>query len=189
MLQVIKSSEFVSMPWKNGQGMTDQIDLLPGRDLPYLWRLSSARVEAASPFSLFPGYDRLLAVFQGEGLLLNDRPLLRHMPVAFAGEEEIQCKLLAGPVRDLGLIYHRESFMATMVHEHIPAGSEQTVQTVGQTTFFFVSHGTMTTENLTVSTGDALKVQDSISLQIKNDGPEPLDFLQISITPRQNTAD
>lgn len=185
MLRIIKSSEYVSMPWKNGMGVTDQIDLLPGQDLPYLWRLSSARVEADSPFSLFPGYERLLAVFEGEGLLLNDRPLLRHMPVAFAGEENIQCKLLAGPVRDLGLIYHRDHFLATMVHEHIPAGAEQTVQTVGKTTFLFVSHGTLTTEHVTVPTGDTLKVQDSVSLQIKNNGSEPLDFLQVSITPRQ----
>lgn len=187
MLRVIKSSEFVSMPWKNGLGMTDQIDLLPGQDVPYLWRLSSARVEAESPFSLFPGYERLLAVFQGEGLLLNERPLLRHMPTAFAGEENINCKLLAGPVRDLGLIYHRDSFLATMVHEHVPAGDELTVQTVAQTTFFFVSRGTLTTEHITVSSGDVLKVEDSISLQIKNNGTEPLDFLQVSITPRQKT--
>lgn len=95
-------------------GETAEIDRVPAGEGAYLWRLSQAWVRCESPFSRFPGYDRWLAVWQGEGLLLNDRALPPLAPWRFKGEDEIQCRPVGGEVVDVGLIFDRARVDATM---------------------------------------------------------------------------
>ncbi len=52
-VQLIKKSDCILMPWKNGLGMTSQIDIFPAKaHFPdgFLWRLSSATVKTSSAF-------------------------------------------------------------------------------------------------------------------------------------------
>ena len=52
------------MPWKNGGGETLELAIAPaGAGLEdFAWRISSARVGAAGPFSACAGVDRSLAL-------------------------------------------------------------------------------------------------------------------------------
>lgn len=101
------------MPWKNGLGVTAEIDRFPRHD-PYLWRLSQATISQDGPFSKYPGYDRLLAITDGHGISLNERRLMPGQVIAFSGETESSCRLRDGPVTDLGLIYDRDTIEAEM---------------------------------------------------------------------------
>lgn len=189
MLTHLKRTDYVRMPWKNGLGVTEQIDVAfppaaeapkPGHD--YSWRLSSAMVEAANPFSLFPGYERILAVFDGDGLRLNETALTPLKPFAFSGDDTIACEPLGPPVKDLGLIYDRATHKATMVYDVVPARSERTLQMVSQTNYIFVVKGALKTEDILVQSGETLKIQDRISLQIQNPEDKDVGFFHISIS-------
>lgn len=102
------------MPWKNGLGVTFEIARVPDQE-NYLWRLSSAVVSSDCEFSVFPGYDRLLVVVSGEGLVLNGRVVGPREVFGFSGDEAMECRLSGGPVVDLGLIFDREKVSAEMV--------------------------------------------------------------------------
>ena len=106
-------------PWKNGGGVTVDIadayaaDVEPGAWSGMLWRLGHTRIVAPGPFSDLAGYDRILTVIGGHGLLLDIaggatldvREAFR--PVRFRGEDRIVSRLEAGPVRALNLLADR----------------------------------------------------------------------------------
>eukprot|EP01035_Chromulina_nebulosa_P052956 gene52956-72284_t len=50
------------MPWRNGQGMTEEIVNFPPESslADFDWRLSIAHVEKDGPFSVFPGVVRTI---------------------------------------------------------------------------------------------------------------------------------
>jgi environmental stress-induced protein Ves len=109
----IGPQDFRSMPWKNGQGVTHEIAREPALAENFLWRLSLAEVAASGDFSLFPGYDRTIALIAGDGMALDfeeapakrlDRPL---EPFDFRGEWHCRSRLLSGPCRDLNLMVDR----------------------------------------------------------------------------------
>lgn len=72
MLHKIEPSAFRRMRWKDGGGETAEIAIgPPGSSVAnFDWRISTARVSTAGPFSIFPGIDRSLIVLSGIGLEL-----------------------------------------------------------------------------------------------------------------------
>ncbi len=104
------------MRWKNGLGETAEIAIRPaGAALDrFDWRVSMALVEAAGPFSAFPGIDRTLTVVAGAGfsLAVGEQPAVeltrRSPPFAFEGDRSAQASLIGGPVSDLNVMTRRE---------------------------------------------------------------------------------
>jgi environmental stress-induced protein Ves len=94
------------MLWKNGLGQTLEIDRFPFEGDTYLWRLSQAKIQSDGPFSNFPGMDRWLLVWQGNGLFLNEKKFELLDPIFFSGDENIFCRLAGGEVLDIGLIFN-----------------------------------------------------------------------------------
>jgi environmental stress-induced protein Ves len=106
-------------PWKNGGGVTVDIadaceaGAQPGNWSGMLWRLGRTQIARPGPFSDLTGYDRILTVIGGRGLVLDIeggaaldvREPFR--PVRFRGEERIASRLEAGPVDVLNLIADR----------------------------------------------------------------------------------
>ena len=131
----IKSpDEFVTMPWKNGQGSTVEIyrEDLPGSD-NFAWRLSMADVSNDGAFSYFNGYDRTLLLLEGTGLTLTydnglidllDAPL---QAAYFRGEAQTLANLLDGPIKDFNVMALRGHCSAD-VFAH-PAAEAKTFQT------------------------------------------------------------
>jgi environmental stress-induced protein Ves len=107
-------------PWKNGGGVT--IDIADayadgaeqGSWSGMLWRLGRTQIVAPGPFSDLSGFDRILTVIGGRGLVLeieggaalDVREPFR--PVRFRGEDRIVSALEAGPVAVLNLIADRQ---------------------------------------------------------------------------------
>jgi environmental stress-induced protein Ves len=114
-IRIIDSRTARQLPWKNGQGVTLELAIAPpDADLSsFEWRISSARVASAGPFSHYPGIDRSLGLLSGAGLRLSlpeqiNLDLDRHNPVlSFAGELDVQAELLDGPVQDFNLMSRR----------------------------------------------------------------------------------
>jgi len=106
-MRIIAPDAFLTQPWQNGGGVTHEVArAAPGA--PF-WRLSIAEVAADGPFSAFPGMTRILTVIEGAGMVLETpggRLAAQPMqPVRFAGDLPVTGRLLAGPVRDLNLIF------------------------------------------------------------------------------------
>lgn len=186
MIKLIKKADYVQMPWKNGQGLTAQIDIFPadavfpGND--FLWRLSSATVHAASPFSQFPGCDRYLSILKGDGLFLNKKILGSKEIYYFHGEEEIHGKLINNTVLDLGLIFRRDSVRATMTFEHIPAGQTREWILDYDVNYIYCDQGSFKTPFHTVLEGDCLKITDVKNIELNADIQKDLNFILIQVT-------
>ena len=107
--KLYKFKDYQIMPWKNGRGVTAQIAVQKDPDQPekdFLWRLSAATVSQDNLFSSFPGLERLLVVWKGQGLWLNDRFLEPFKVLLFSGNSQVNCRLVGDEVIDLGLIYN-----------------------------------------------------------------------------------
>jgi hypothetical protein len=174
VIQLLKKKHYLKMPWANGLGLTEQIDIFPSEanvtERDFLWRLSSATIQQASTFSLFPKYDRLLMVIEGKGLILNQSPLAPFEVFSFSGDVPMDCQLTAGPVLDLGLIY---SPAEIEVQAQIKLGLQSLTETFKATDvgYFYGLEGSCTVIGeqglcLSLMKGDTLKVE----------GPHRLDF-------------
>jgi uncharacterized protein len=107
-------------PWKNGGGITIDIadayapGAQPGGWSGMLWRLGRTQIVEPGPFSDLTGYDRILTVIGGRGLVLeiaggealDVREPFR--PVRFTGEDRITSRLEAGPVAVFNLMSDRQ---------------------------------------------------------------------------------
>jgi environmental stress-induced protein Ves len=106
-------------PWKNGGGVTIDIADAYGPGVErgswdgMLWRFGRTQILQPGPFSDLSGYERILTVIGGRGLMLEvadgaaldaRTPL---MPVRFPGEARITSRLEAGPVEVLNLMADR----------------------------------------------------------------------------------
>jgi environmental stress-induced protein Ves len=111
---VLRESDYVTVPWKNGGGLTREILKVPADAAAFDWRLSLATIAASGPFSAFDGYDRALALVRGAGVELDFGP---HGQVSlrspgqlaqFDGAWPTRGALIDGPSTDLNLIVARE---------------------------------------------------------------------------------
>ena len=175
-MKLLKYSELKIMPWKNGQGTSQEIAIQPPNAEfpvdPFLWRLSSATVTGSNAFSLFPQYERLLVVWQGQGLLLNDHVLHPDIPYRFSGNTHIMCKLIKDTVIDVGLIYDPTQIEVSCKKISIEHKTQRTwLQFPKQSVnMLFCSSGFFKADGLHVGTGDTLQVTEPV-LDLELDGP------------------
>jgi environmental stress-induced protein Ves len=105
----------MSVPWKNGGGTTRQLAVEPAdaTSSDFLWRISIAQIDAPGEFSAFPGIDRTILLWRGDGVTLRSSAWPNHRiddprtPFFFHGEEDVVCDLLGGPTLDLNLMVRR----------------------------------------------------------------------------------
>ena len=112
----LPASDFRRTPWKNGGGVT--IDIAdryragaePGSWAGMVWRFGRTAIVEPAPFSDLSGYDRIIVVVGGRGLVLrrDDGQSIDvrtpYAPVRFGGGWPIRSELEAGPVEVLNLI-------------------------------------------------------------------------------------
>lgn len=117
----LPASGFRRTPWKNGGGVTLDIadeyrpGTEPGSWTGMVWRFGRTTIGTPGPFSDLGGYDRILTVVTGRGLVLHApdgaaldiREPLR--PAAFPGERVLRSELEAGPVEVVNLIGDRSA--------------------------------------------------------------------------------
>lgn len=153
----LRPSDYRVMPWKDGGGSTTEIAIEPaGASLsePFLWRVSSARVEASGPFSHFPGRARLLTLLEGSGLILDiegqgrQRLKFPGQVVAFPGDAAVNATLIQGPCVDFGVISDPSRVKVKL--EWLNLGTEATAITVAPTTLLFAPWGPVRVDPLGV---------------------------------------
>ena len=154
-LSVLEKKSYQRSVWKNGLGFTDQIAIQPpGADLKradFLWRLSSARIERDSPFSLFPEHDRILLILEGAGVRISHQyspdeegelaDVLPLEPYEFPGDVPTQCSLLKGPVVDLSLFLRKGVMDSAVEVREVPPGEVEIWSPMGSWNFALVAQG------------------------------------------------
>lgn len=106
------------IPWRNGRGFTDELALAPpGASFErgdFTWRISRATLAEGGPFSSFPGFERVLVIVAGDGLVLahgDSAPRARLRlgePYRFSGSWTTTAELIGGAVADFNVIYRPE---------------------------------------------------------------------------------
>ncbi len=131
---VLRESSYVTVPWKNGGGVTREIlRFPPAPTTAFGWRLSLATIASPGPFSAFVGYHRTLVLVAGAGVELNfGRRGLATLQaagqmVSFDGAWETSCTLLDGPSTDLNLIVAEERVQSAS--RCVQLAATETVQT------------------------------------------------------------
>jgi uncharacterized protein len=126
-MRIVRPSNYVTKPWKNGRGTTREIACFPeGASYDaFAWRLSAARVEQSGPFSCFAGIDRSMLLLSGTAMTLHGEGASvtltpKSEAHSFAGEHALQAALAAcdSPVEDLNLMTRRETATHTMKRFH-----------------------------------------------------------------------
>ncbi|KIZ47661.1 MULTISPECIES: HutD family protein [Rhodopseudomonas] len=116
-MQIVRATDRLVMPWKNGGGSTTEIAVAPpaasldGFD----WRVSMATVGTDGPFSSFVGVDRTLAIVEGNGVILS---IGSNLPVnlgasaqiSFPGDVPTSAWLISGETTDLNVMTRRDRF-------------------------------------------------------------------------------
>ena len=113
--KIIRASDLIPRPWKNGGGVTWEIAIdPPGAGLEdFRWRVSRARIEADGPFSLFPNCERWITCVDGAGFALHFDDGVKiavppFLPVRFSGDRTAVCRLADGPCTDINVIARRD---------------------------------------------------------------------------------
>lgn len=159
--KLFKFKDYQSMPWKNGQGVTAQIDLQKDHDQPetaFLWRLSTATISHDNFFSPFPGMARLLVVWKGQGLWLNDHYLEPFKPFSFSGDSTVRCRCVGDEVRDLGLIYDPLKMKVQMTQINLHKSTDVVHFNEGLY-FLFAAKNDFKIKDIVVAEGDSLRFE------------------------------
>jgi len=114
-MTIVRFDELQAVPWKNGLGITREIAAAPaGASMDaFLWRVSIADVDTASPFSRFPGIDRTIVLLEGDGFTMTLDGTRTHAltvpcePFSFPGEAQVAVALAGGATRDFNLMVRR----------------------------------------------------------------------------------
>jgi environmental stress-induced protein Ves len=141
-----RSEAYISMPWRNGAGVTREIAREPAQGENFAWRLSLASLQANGPFSSYSGYERCVALVEGRGFRLHvagtgtQTLAARGAHMLFAGAVVASCELLDGPCTDLSLMVHEPGTIDSVTR--LAVSSEQSVEDApGKLRVFFVLHG------------------------------------------------
>lgn len=155
---------FVSMPWKNGGGLTREIFRFPETAADWQWRISIAEIAADGPFSAFPGCDRELLLLSGAGMRLQfaGRSETLQTPydsLRFSGEETVDAFLLDGPTLDFNAIWRRDAVAITLERRAM-AGSLWCIAEPGVSWFVYFLSGRgrikSDADSPSIETGDAV---------------------------------
>jgi environmental stress-induced protein Ves len=99
------------MPWRNRQGITTELarEDAPGQPSGLLWRISRATIDKPTPYSAFPGIERVHVLLAGAGFTIEfddgvDTLNEKFQTLRFAGDRPARCKLLQGPCDVLNIL-------------------------------------------------------------------------------------
>lgn len=119
-IRLLRAADYPRMPWRNGGGTTQEVACNPGGSTAaFDWRVSIADVAQDGGFSAFTGYQRIITVLEGQGIVLTvdgqaHAPLPARQPYAFSGDARVDCRLVDGPIRDFNLIYSPARYEARL---------------------------------------------------------------------------
>jgi environmental stress-induced protein Ves len=166
-MSIVRFDELKAVPWKNGLGITREIAVEPpGATMDdFLWRVSIADVDTASPFSRFPGIDRTIVLLDGDGFTMTLDGEREHalttpcVPFAFPGEAQVDVALAGGATRDFNLMVRRGKAGGAVDVVHGPNRLS-----VDDAALLYVARGTAVSDGLAGGQGDTFLTPRSIEL-------------------------
>lgn len=127
--QLLPAALRAAVPWKNGGGLTREVAAAPaGAALAdFDWRVSTAEVRSAGPFSIFPGVERTLCVLEGTLALEVEgagaaRLTAGRAPYVFSGDAAAHARPGPEGVVDLNVMTRRKRFAAHVEPLEFTAG-------------------------------------------------------------------
>lgn len=176
----LPASGFRRTPWKNGGGVTVDIadayraGAEPGSWAGMVWRFGRTTIDRPGPFSDLAGYDRILTVVAGRGLVLRSgdgaaldmRAPCR--PVAFPGELALASELEEGPVEVVNLIGDRA---AVAIAVDVLARPGPVRLAAGEVVLYAPAGAAavaLGAEELAIPAGDALRVRAGSALACRH---------------------
>ncbi|MEK7354914.1 MAG: HutD family protein [Bdellovibrionota bacterium] len=182
--RLYKFFDMKKMPWKNGGGFSSEVAISPaGAELGRLdfdWRVSIAEIDAHGPFSPFPGYDRQLAVWKGEGISINGVEHLAMRPFQFIGEIPIEARLIQDQVKDFGVIFKRGKFTSLMTAHKLAAEESSALEFSGDECFVLCTRGELRIGEFYLNPGDVFHTSEPGAIQVK--ALERSDFLRVTLS-------
>ncbi len=173
-MQILKHQYFVTKPWKNGQGTTQEILVYPNED--FIFRLSMADIKQSGPFSLFPGIQRSLVLIEGKSVTLNSRQLELLTPFEFDGETEIHCSIQSEG-KDFNLMWRKNDAQGKLTYHHHTSPFQLSLQS--NFSGIFCLKGELTVEGQSLSKYDLGFFTTPKTLEVKGE------FLLIEIDSLQ----
>lgn len=180
---ILRANQHKQMIWKNGSGITYQIDRQPNDDQEdFDWRLSMAQIKSpGGPFSLFPNIDRTLSIIHGNSLTLfinnNNQSIQLNQnsqPFSFPGEFSINSQINEDTVTDFNVMTKRNRFKHTV--QRFVLNKDQNSINISNPDenliFILVSQGILQINQFILSKDDvfkSIKNQNSILLSSLND--------------------
>jgi len=172
-MKIITNSGYKRATWKNGLGFTDEIAIYPESATlakgDFKWRLSSARIENASPFSMFPAHERILVILKGKGIRMvhayeEGEPEEIHEvkplePYEFPGDIRSRCELLGGPVVDFSVFTEAGNIGANVEVHELSADEDYLWNAEGRWNFVFSIEHSVATEAGELREGDTLSCE------------------------------
>lgn len=108
---IVRLRDCPPVPWLNGGGTTRMLWSDADRQGGFDRRISIATIEAPGPFTLLPGVDRSLLLFDGDGLELevdgHRLSLQPSVPLVFSGEQAVHVPADQAAVRVLNVMTRR----------------------------------------------------------------------------------
>lgn len=181
--RILRSSDYQRMPWKNGGGVTAEIWKQNTADGTMLWRLSIADVASDGPFSGFPGIDRWIMMIEGKGMELTisglgtqriERPF---EPLAFSGDAQTDCRLLAGPIRDFNLMVDRRQARGDLQVLGLSAGETRALDSA--IAALHVLDGAVELQGDLLATGDSWIARSPQTVTVSTPRPSRLAIVRV----------
>ncbi|HVK62608.1 MAG TPA: HutD family protein [Bdellovibrionales bacterium] len=173
-MQLNRAIDMKQMPWKNGGGITAEVAISPAgtslAEMDFDWRVSIATVVSDGPFSLFPGYDRLLVVWSGAGFDVGGIRRSSMQAFHFRGEDTMDVRLFAGAVKDFGIIFKRDRVQSEMSVHSLQTDEILPVDVAGEC-FVLCARGEIRIGEFYLNPGDVLRA---------GTGPLPVTALESS---------
>jgi environmental stress-induced protein Ves len=187
-IKLIRPDDWHTQAWQNGGGISHQLARCDDNK-GMRWRLSIAEVAADGPFSRFENIDRIILLLEGDGFCLHgvgDAPQILDktlQPFAFAGETEIDCKLIKGPVRDFNLMSRRHDVSATL--QVVSVATDGQYLPIAAQTFVHVLSGSVMAEFLghiyPLATEYTLSIKDEVGeLHLSSIAPSQLLLIKLN---------
>ncbi|WP_052074483.1 HutD/Ves family protein [Shewanella mangrovi] len=167
---------FKQVPWKNGQGITEEIALQQDLNERFTWRLSIATVAQDGLFSHFNGYQRIISVLAGNGMLLavngcESGPITCFQSFHFDGSATTDCRLIDGAIYDFNVIFDDKRVEVDVTWHAL--SSVETLSLAADTTFFLlVGEGELDVDveqqSYSLAAWDVLKFEPIVQTRVLN---------------------
>ncbi len=161
---ILRANNHRKMIWKNGGGITHEIDRQPNdNEKEFDWRLSMAEVKyPGGPFSIYPNIDRTLSIIDGQYLTLKFDDQFIYLdqtstPYSFMGEINITCQIYQDTITDFNVMTKRDKFKHSV--QRFTLKKDQNPINIsnsnGDILFILLAKGNLQINQITMTKGDA----------------------------------